>query len=488
MRRFSLTFLAISLLGGTACAGPGTGPDGQDSWYAEGRATVEAKLSEVPNRNRARNVILFIGDGLGMSTVTATRIYDGQTRGATGEENVLPFETFPYTALVKTYNTNQQVSDSAGTASAMNTGVKTRAGVIGVSGTAHRQKCGEALANTVPTLAELAEARGKSTGIVTTTRLTHATPAAVYGHTAERDWENSSDIPAEARAEGCKSIARQFVEFSAGDGIDVALGGGRGKFAAPLIDDWKLRYPNAAFVENHAALAAIDPTRTQQVLGLFATSHMTYMMDRDKTNNEPTLSEMTAKAIDMLSQNDEGYYLMVEGGRIDHGNHDGVAEKALSEAQEFARAVRVALDKVDLEDTLILVTADHSHVLTMAGYPTRGNPILGLVMGNDKYGSPTGKPVLAQDGQPYTTLGYQNGPGAVTGKRPGPDTRPGALQQALVPTVYHSAAGHSQLSETHGGEDVPLYAVGPWSELASGVIEQNVIFHIMVHAFGWNAR
>src|SRR5210317_2020675 len=89
----------------------------------------------------ARNVILFIGDGMGVSTVTAARIYDGQSRGDMGEENVLSFETFPQTALVKTYNANQQVPDSAGTASAMNTGIKTRAGMINIGPETHRGDC-----------------------------------------------------------------------------------------------------------------------------------------------------------------------------------------------------------------------------------------------------------------------------------------------------------------------------------------------------------
>lgn len=483
MKKVPVALLTLGLLAGGACAGP----DPADGWYAAGQTAVAARLAEKPNRNRARNVILFIGDGMGVSTVTAARIYDGQSRGESGEENVLPFETFPHTALVKTYNTNQQVSDSAGTATAMNTGVKTRAGVLGISGEAHRANCREALDHAVPTLGELAEEASKSTGIVTTTRITHATPAAVYAHTSERDWEADGDLPDDARAEGCRSIARQLVEFDAGDGIDVAFGGGRKNFTPSQIAAWKAHYPDGALIEDRNGLAALDPAKTHRVFGLFAKSHMTFMQDRTGNTTEPTLSEMTAKAIDILSRNPKGYYLMVEGGRIDHGSHAGVAGKALSETQEFARAVKVALDKVDLDDTLILVTADHSHVLTMAGYPTRGNPILGLVIGNDKHGEPATTPKLAGDGKPYTTLGYHNGPGAVEGARPVPDTAPGAHQQALVPTLYHSA-GHAELSETHGGEDVALYAAGPWSELASGVIEQNVIFHIIAHAYGWDTK
>ena len=90
------------------------------------------RLASTPPPERARNVILFIGDGMGISTVTAARIYEGQKRGETGEENLLSFEKFPHTALIKTYNTDSQVPDSAGTATAMNAGVKTRIGFIGV--------------------------------------------------------------------------------------------------------------------------------------------------------------------------------------------------------------------------------------------------------------------------------------------------------------------------------------------------------------------
>ena len=119
-----------------------------------------------------------------------------------------------------------------------------------------------------------------------------------------------------------------------------------------------------------------------------------------------------------------------------------------------------------------MVTADHSHVFTIAGYPRRGNDILGVVVAPE---SGSDDPTLAEDGKPYTTLGYANGPGAVTGERPVPETGVMATQQALVPTG----------SETHAGEDVALYAQGPGAEKARGVIEQNVIYDIIVNAFGW---
>jgi len=433
-------------------------------------------LTESPQR--ARNVILFIGDGMGVSTVTAARIFDGQSRGATGEENLLSFEHFPNLALVKTYNTNQQVPDSAGTASAINTGTKTRAGVINIGPEALRADCAGSQSNHLSPLAYDMVEDGKSVGIVSTARLTHATPAAVYAFSPERDWENDSEIPKDQRADGCMDIAAQLVEFP----FTVALGGGLANFrgsasegrradaAADLPAAWVSR-TGGHFVTTRAAMQAA-PLDGEPLFGIFSPSHLTYMAERTADSSEPTLTDMTRTAIARLAGDDDGYFLMVEGGRIDHGHHDGRAGYALSETQELSRAVAAALEMVDLSDTLILVTADHSHVFTMAGYPTRGNPILGLVQGNDDHGQPTGSPELADDGQPYTTVGYQNGPGAVTGERGMPDTGVAARQQSLVPFY----------SETHGGEDVPLYATGAGAEQVHGVIEQNVVHDIMREA------
>lgn len=171
---------------------------------------------------RAKNVILFIGDGMGISTITAARIYDGQKRGETGEENRLSFEKFPNVALVKTYNTNAQVPDSAGTATAIHSGVKTRIGVLGIGPAAEKGVCRDALAHPLPLLGEEVKARGLALGIVTTTRLTHATPASVYARSADRDWESDTAIPADQQPAGCKDIARQLAEAR----FDVALGAG----------------------------------------------------------------------------------------------------------------------------------------------------------------------------------------------------------------------------------------------------------------------
>ena len=133
----------------------------------------------------ARKVILFIGDGMGVATVTAARIFDGQSLGLQGEEHSLAFETFPNVALVKTYETNQQTADSAGTATAMMTGFKTRAGVINVGPEANRRDCEAALQHSLEPLSVMARRRGMAVGVVTTTRITHATPATVYARTPE---------------------------------------------------------------------------------------------------------------------------------------------------------------------------------------------------------------------------------------------------------------------------------------------------------------
>lgn len=479
-----LTATAIRLVGAALFAGLTSGCATTSS------SVPLAAVAPVVEAPQAKNVILFIGDGMGVSTVTAARIYAGQSLGETGEENLLSFEHFPHVALVKTYNTNQQVPDSAGTASAMNTGVKTRAGVVGVGPASSRGSCVEAQANILPNAAEALHADGMAIGIVTTARLTHATPAAVYGHLPERDWETDSSIPADQRAAGCRDFAAQLVDFpfsvAMGGGSSMFMGQGRGGKRldpdANLPDAWANR-TGGHYVTSEGAMKAA-PADGLPLLGIFSKSHMTYMLDRKAGTSEPTLSEMTAAAIGRLSNNSEGYFLMVEGGRIDHGHHEGKAAYALSEAQEFARAVQVALDKVDLSNTLILVTADHSHVFTIAGYPARGNPILGLARGNDDHGEPTGQPIMATDGYPYTTLGYQNGPGATPGDARGePSTDPKALQQALVPTGDIFGGTHL-LAETHGGEDVALYATGPGSQAAHGVIEQNRIYDIIIQAKG----
>jgi len=207
---------------------------------------------------------------------------------------------------------------------------------------------------------------------------------------------------------------------------------------------------------------------------------MEFELDRSKdTAGEPSLTQMMEKSVRILQRSPNGFFLMVEGGRIDHAHHGGNAKRALLETIELSRAVQRATELVG-DDTLIIVTADHSHVFAMAGYPTRGNPILGLVVTNDVLtGLPETEPSKGKDGKPYTTLGYLNGPGAVSGERADlsavDTTADNFLQQALVPMD----------SETHGGEDVVIYARGPHAYLIQGTMEENAIYFVMARALGF---
>ncbi|GLS28810.1 alkaline phosphatase [Mesorhizobium albiziae] len=488
MKRFTKLFLSgasVALMAQAANAQQAL-PQQTDSYFVSAQQELFSKLAEQPNTGRAKNVILFVLDGFSIPTLTAARIYEGQSRGVDGESNVLSFEKLlPYVALSKTYTHDSQVADSAPTATAMTTGVKSLNGTIGVTQKVTLENCASQKGAEAESIFELAEKAGLSTGIISTARITHATPAAAYAHTAFRDWESDATLSEEAKQNGCKDIAAQLIDWSAGNGFEVVLGGGRSNFlpesaADPeaadktgarkdgrnLVDEWKAKYNDGAYVWNKTEFDAVDAEKTEHLFGLFERSHMQYEADRAKDKGgEPSLAEMTGKAIDVLSKNKEGFVLMVEAGRIDHAHHAGNAARALADTVAAAQALQVAYDKVNPQETLIVLTADHSHTMTINGYPKRNNPILGIAgTGDDK--------------KPYTTLSYANGPGAKLDE-PRPDltnvdtTDLDFLQPALVPLGE---------SETHGGDDVAIFAAGPWAHLFRGVVEQNLIYHVMAYA------
>jgi len=501
----ALVILAVSVPG--RAGDPAANP-----WWKQGRAALQRAAAGAAVAH-AKNAILFVGDGMGIATVTAARILEGQRRGASGEENLLSFEQLPYTAFSKTYTVDFQVGESAGTMTALMTGVKTRSGVLGVDESAARGDFAATQKASVPTLLERAEDAGLWTGVVTTTTVTHATPAGCYAHTPERNWENDAMLSPPARAAGFPDIARQLVEEKHGDGIDVVLGGGRANFLpAPggsrgdgrdLVAEWRKRFPAGRYASSRDELIALDAKQARPMLGLFTPEHMSYEIERKSAvpPSEPSLAEMTGKALDVLTRSPKGFFLMVEGGRIDHGHHAGNAQRALTETIELAHAVKVALEKTNPNDTLIVVTADHSHTLTISGYPKRGNPILGLVVGSNGEGAAGGEPVRDLTGRPYTTLSYANGPG-YTGKS---DAQPeGAKRFPHRPTTVEGVKlGRPELSnaqvqdpdylqeapvalgaETHAGEDVPIYAGGPGAALFHGVQEQNFVYHALAAALG----
>jgi len=492
-----------------------------NSWYQNAVTLLQQRNNAWQNISStaggAKNIILFVGDGMSFGTVTAARILEGQQQGMPGEENSLSFGNFPFTGLAKTYNVDSQVADSAGAMTAIITGVKTDKGLISVDENTSRGDCSSATGNDLMTALELAEIAGLATGVVSTARVTHATPAATYAKSADRDWEDNSDMSAQAIEQGCEDIASQLVNFASNldarfegldtNGIEVMMGGGRRHFLPAqaaanshdassaiegdrtdgrnLITEWKTSYPAGNYVDDQKGFDALQPDAVKQVFALFNESHMLYEADRgNDIAGEPSLTEMTTKAIDILDSNQQGFFLMVESGRIDHGHHANSAYNALTDTIEFSRAVQAAVDNTDSSETLIIVTADHGHVFTIAGYPKRGNPILGKVIKID-----ADSPALAHDGMPYSTLGYASGPGfhdfgnetnadkvyyskAHKGRADltEVDTQAsGFHQEALVPMGW----------ETHSGEDVAIYATGPGAHLVSGTHEQSAIFHIM---------
>jgi len=482
-------------------------------WYRSGAAHAAANGAMAA---RGKNVIVFLGDGMSLTTVAAARIFEGQRKGGPGEEHLLSWEHFPHTALSKTYNTDSQTPDSAGTMTAIAAGVKSHAGAIGVSA-GPRDDCAHSLGAQVQSWLRLADDAGLATGIVTTARLTHATPASTYAHSPDRNWEADVDLPGAAVAAGCRDIAQSLLDFSPGRGPIVALGGGRREFlptstrdpehadrtgrrgdGRDLTREWQQRYPGGAFVWNTAQFRAAKDAPA--VLGLFEHDHMQYEHDRNRGDEgEPDLEEMTRFAIEKLAAaSPNGYVLLVEGGRIDHANHEGNAYRALDETTSMSRAVKAAADMTSADDTLIVVTADHSHTLGFVGYPVRGNPILDKVRGQAKEDDDPSQFALDALGLPYTTLMYANGPGyagqsarqSAGPKRhphkPGsyapaagrPDlshvdtTAPDFMQEALVPME----------SESHGGDDVGIWSRGPGSHALRGTMEQHVIYHVIVQA------
>jgi alkaline phosphatase len=378
--------------------------------------------------------------------------------------------------------------------SAMATGVKTRYGVISIGPQAPRYDCEAGRAATMLTLWELAAASGMATGVVTTTKVTHATPAATFAHVADRNWENDTLMAKAPGTAACTDIARQMVESAYGTGPDVLLGGGRGNFmpstqqdpeypdrsglrsdGRDLVAEWQARHPGGAYAWNAAQLAAAPPAAP--LLGLFEPAELHYVHDAAQDRaGAPDLAAMTRAAISHLQAQGKGYVLLVEGALIDYAHHEGNAYRALDETIALSEAVAAADAMTSPGDTLILVTADHSHTLSFAGYPTRGNPILGKVVRRGRDG--TLKPMLGADGMPYTALQYANGPGAGKDGAPRADltgvdtTDPDFHQQALV------ALG----GETHGGDDVGVWARGPGADAVRGSVEENTLFHFFVQA------
>jgi alkaline phosphatase len=475
----------------------------------------EGRVAAQGNGRKARNVIFFVGDGMGVSTVSATRVF---SVGVGGE---LVLDQFPYTALSRTYSADSITPDSAPTMTAMMTGVNTNQSVIGFGESTEPSDFNADGDGPKPwTLLELAKQQGMKVGVVSTATITHATPAATYAHINQRN--NEGDIALQALPGDARFNQRL------GTGIDVLMGGGRRFFVPNNVRDEEgvlggrtdgrdLRTTFQSAGYNYVwNSSGFNSANSVPLLGLFESSHMEWEADRSSDlGGEPSLKDMTVKAIKLLQAasgrgSNGGYFLHVESGRIDHAHHAGNAYRALTDAQELDQAIGAAAQLVDLRDTLIIVSADHSHVFNIAGYPLRplqelpypiksyepgydkagaaGNGIFDLVWDlNQANGHVSATP--DRNGVPYTVLGYQNGPGYRGLPRVDPRVDPFKGLNGVTPTgpahpAYFQEAAVPLSSETHSGEDVAIYAIGAGADLVRGTVKNTHIFQVMKSALG----
>ncbi|MGC1303921.1 MAG: alkaline phosphatase [Caulobacteraceae bacterium] len=531
--------------------------------------TATAARKEAKPSSRARNLIIFVGEGMDTTTVTAARILQAQLAAGpasaqpVGESNLLPFELFPATALTKTYTVDLQTTETAGAMSALMTGVKTNGASVSVDPSLKKGDCKVAAPpapgavgnpfGRLPTLLEQAKDAGLSAGLVTTGRVTQSAPAAAYAHASDRDWESDAFEPQAALAAGCVDIARQLAEFDHHGGLDLVFGGGRLKFlpvsamdpfgggagerkdSRNLVEAWLVRHPDGLYLQTLKQFETTDWSRRRPVLGLFAPDRMAFSQDPvalKQPGGEPSLTQMTRAAIMSLRSNKRGYVLVVDAAGIDAGHQAGNAFRALTETIEFANAVRAARSLVNPGDTLIVVTATGGSTLTIGGYSQRGNGILNEAVGLG------GQPEQDWRGLTYPTLIYANGPGAWTASATQPwgpkhyphrgfevsraETQGDAPELAGAPVAAASAVltelseGPAELNDsapastvdqlpllseigpqdprylqpasiplpaqTHGGDDVPVYARGPGAQWIHGVLEQNALYWIMRQA------
>lgn len=307
-----------------------------------------------------KNVILMIGDGMGFAQVTLARL---------SADHPLNMDSMKYAAFVKTQSADATVTDSAAAGTALATGFKTNNGMISTlpDGTQ------------VPTILEAAQKLGKTAGLVTTTTITHATPAVFGSHIASRKGE--------------ADIAPQYLEKK----IDVLMGGGR-MFFIPKSQDQSKREDERdligeaksagyAFVDTREGLLSANGSK---LLGLFQMSGLT------TESPEPTLAEMADEAIQTLSADKDGFFLMVEGGQIDWRCHENDAPGSIKQTMDFDAAVGKALDFARSKgNTLVIVTADHETGGLAIIYPDAGSTDKFKVAWTTKGHSACNVPLLA---------------------------------------------------------------------------------------------
>ena len=454
--------------------------------FNDGQSFIKNQIQKKINKNKAKNVIVIVGDGYGITTNYINRLNQGQINGGLGDEFVLPHEKLDHLALIKTYTTNGQTPDSAGTSTAIHSGIKTKSGIIGLTDSSIRGDC-MSKRTEVESISDIFKKLDKSVGVVTNTRITHATPAALYAHSFDRNWEDDSKVPKDCSQD---DIALQLINSD----IDLALGGGKRHFlpleivgqkgkrtdSRNLIEEFK--NSGGIYLNNENDFQNYKIDTTKRLIGLFADSHFPYLA---KEENKPSLLDLSNLAIEYLNKNKNGYYLLIEAGRIDHGHHAGKLNYVLRQTQQFNKLIQNIIQKVNLQETLLIVTADHAHSLGVNGYCGRGSKVNGICYRiNPKESKHQSKPNLGLDGKPFSVVNYLNGPGSIFAKK---NFFYYANRKRLSNFDYDDIEfDHEALiptfKESHSGLDVVAYASGPFSFLLNGTIEQNFLFHVINYA------
>lgn len=424
---------------------------------------------------------------MSVQTVTATRIYTGKD-----EKFDSPFDKLPTAGFSKTYCVDAQVPDSACTATAYHTGVKTLMGNIAMDARAKSKDCVDHANEElyVTAISQWAHDAGMNLGLITTSRVTDASPSPLFASSTMRFFETDQAH----RDNGCdpdelQDISEQLVHGELGKQFKVILGGGRSMMldksivdeegvagargdGKNLIADWKQIHEEMGeteYVWNREQLLQVNTSRVDYLLGFFEGGTMKFNY-KNTDKGEPSLSEMVEVAIEILSRDGKGFYLFVEGGLIDYGNHYTKARVALDETKCLGEAVEMAQRKTSEDETLIVVSADHAHTLTINGWTARKSDILGL------------SDTLGKDGLPLTTLSYSMGKGYVNTFNAVGDKRVDISGRDLTDFEFEYQSTLNADLETHAGDDVPVYAGGPYHEIFAGAYEQNALPYLMAYA------
>ena len=402
------------------------------------------------------------------------------TISSASRERALEMMKMPYTGFFETGASNSRTVDSAAAGTAIMSGMKTNLDMINIPPKfeqGDKAACTAEDKKTHPMLFELAIEKEMSVGVVTNGYLTGALVASAYARTPDRKWRYEVDSDYEGKS-GCQDIAQQLITFNDNKGLHVAMGGGRhyfqssasnvvnGKRTMDLIEKWQDEHPKGLFMEEASHLNHPDLHHKNYLLGLFAEGPLDY-----KNSDHPSLKKMTSKAIDMLSNNPNGYILVVVNSNIDQAHHSNQAKLALMETLELDKTLETIREKTSDKDTLVIVTADHDSPMVEHGENSLNSPVWGVAT------NAFGDAAMDDKGRRYTQLAYGNGPGNlqnITSEDFESSYEDDEKYQypALFPLQY----------ATHSPTMVPAFASGPGAHHLSGVHDQTELYRIIEEA------